>query len=118
VNRSLIIQAAWNVATEKNPMLTTVLKAKYYPNSSFWKVTNNTTKYVFWSTILPVKQEVIPQFGQVHGVQYGSRYIITCFCQFLEILYRLLSLNYGLLTLVNGTPVILPISLITRQCRL
>ena len=34
-NKSLLIQAAWNIATQKNPMLSTVLKAKYYPNSSF-----------------------------------------------------------------------------------
>jgi hypothetical protein len=35
VNKILLIQAAWNVATHKNPMLLAVLKAKYYPNSSF-----------------------------------------------------------------------------------
>jgi len=35
VNKSLLTQAAWNIATQKNPMLSTVLKAKYYPNSSF-----------------------------------------------------------------------------------
>lgn len=35
VNKSLLIHAAWNVATLKNPMLSAVLKAKYYPHSSF-----------------------------------------------------------------------------------
>ena len=32
VNKSLIIHSAWNVATNKNPFLTAILKAKYYPN--------------------------------------------------------------------------------------
>ena len=35
VNRSLIIQAAYNIATEKSPILTSVLKSKYFTNKSF-----------------------------------------------------------------------------------
>jgi hypothetical protein len=52
VNKSLLIQAAWNVATHKNPMLSAVLKAKYYPNSSFWTATCTDIKSIFWSSIL------------------------------------------------------------------
>jgi len=35
VNRSLIIQAAYNIATEKSSILTAVLKSKYFTNKSF-----------------------------------------------------------------------------------
>jgi hypothetical protein len=35
VNRSLIIHAAYNIATNKNPLLTSVLKTKYFHNLSF-----------------------------------------------------------------------------------
>lgn len=59
VNKFLNIQAAWNVATQKNPMLSAILKAKYYPTSSFWTVNNNTTKSIFWSSILQVKKDLI-----------------------------------------------------------
>lgn len=59
VNKSLLIHAAWNVATNKNPMLSAILKAKYHPNSSFWTARNPASKSVFWSSILQVKQELI-----------------------------------------------------------
>lgn len=58
MNKSLIIHAAWNVATIKNPMLSAVLKAKYYPYSSFWTAKNMATKSVFWCSILQVKQDL------------------------------------------------------------
>jgi hypothetical protein len=35
VNKSLIIHVAYNIANNKSPFLTAVLKAKYFPNSSF-----------------------------------------------------------------------------------
>jgi len=31
VNQSLLINFAWNIATDKNPLLSDILKAKYYP---------------------------------------------------------------------------------------
>jgi len=58
VNKSLLTQAAWNIATQKNPMLSAVLKAKYYPDSSFWTSTATGTKSIFWSSILQVKKEL------------------------------------------------------------
>jgi len=39
----MIIHSAWNVATNKNPFLTAILKAKYYPNHSFWTAPTNGT---------------------------------------------------------------------------
>jgi hypothetical protein len=36
INKSLLIQSAWNVATNKNPFLSSILKAKKYPNNTFW----------------------------------------------------------------------------------
>lgn len=58
VNKSLIIHAAYNIANEKNPFLTAVLKAKYYPNTSFWKSSTSTTKSIFWSFVLQVKGDL------------------------------------------------------------
>lgn len=46
VNKSLIIHAAYNIANNKNPLLTSVLKAKYFPNS-FWTATNIGTRSIF-----------------------------------------------------------------------
>lgn len=36
-------------------MLTSVLKAKYFPNSSFWTTPNPSTRSIFWSSIMQVK---------------------------------------------------------------
>jgi hypothetical protein len=36
INKSLLIQSAWNVATNKNPFPSAIVKAKYYPNNTFW----------------------------------------------------------------------------------
>lgn len=59
VNRSLILHTAWNVATDKNAFLTTILKAKYFPNTSFWSACNNSTKSTFWSSIMQVKDILV-----------------------------------------------------------
>jgi hypothetical protein len=58
VNKSLILHAACNIATNKNPMLSSILKAKYYPNSSFWTASNSGTRSIFWSSIMQVKKEL------------------------------------------------------------
>jgi hypothetical protein len=39
-------------------MLAAVLKAKYYPDSSFWTAKNSGPRSVFWSSILQVKQQL------------------------------------------------------------
>jgi len=36
INHSIILHAAWNIATERDPLLSAGLKAKYFPNTSFW----------------------------------------------------------------------------------
>jgi len=58
INRSLIIQAAYNIAIEKNPMLTVVLKAKYFHNKSFWTANTNGPRSIFWSSIMQVREEL------------------------------------------------------------
>ena len=35
VNKSLLTHAAWDIATNKNPFLSSILKAKYYHNGPF-----------------------------------------------------------------------------------
>ena len=58
VNKSLIIQAAYNIATEKSPILTSVLKSKYFSNKSFWTANNKGPRSIFWSSIMQVKKEL------------------------------------------------------------
>jgi hypothetical protein len=55
VNKSLILNAAWRIATEKHEYISAILKSKYYPNQSFWTATKNIPKSIFWSSILQVK---------------------------------------------------------------
>jgi GH25 family lysozyme M1 (1,4-beta-N-acetylmuramidase) len=51
VNKSLLTQAAWNIVTNKNPFLISVLKAKYYHNTSFWTANTTGPRSIFWSSI-------------------------------------------------------------------
>jgi hypothetical protein len=51
VNKSLLTNAAWNISNSKNPFLISVLKAKYYHNSSFWTA-NTTTPGPFFGLLL------------------------------------------------------------------
>lgn len=46
------MQSTWNIATNKNPFLTNVLRAKYFPIESFWNATNYGRRSIFWSSIL------------------------------------------------------------------
>jgi len=59
VNRSLILHAAWNIVTGKNPFLTSILKAKYFPNTSFWLAHNNSIKSAFWSSVMQIKDILV-----------------------------------------------------------
>jgi hypothetical protein len=52
INKSLLIQSAWNVATNKNPFLSAIVKAKYYPNNTFWTSPTTGPRSVYWSSIL------------------------------------------------------------------
>ena len=58
VNKSLIMNVAYNIVTNKNPFLSAVIRAKYYTNSSFWIAPSSTTKSAFWSSILQVRKEL------------------------------------------------------------
>jgi hypothetical protein len=55
INKSMFINTAWNVITDKNPFLSNILKAKYYPNSSFWTASTAGPRSVFWSSVLQIK---------------------------------------------------------------
>ena len=58
VNQSLLINSAWNIATNKNPLLSDILKAKYYSCTSFWKANANVSKSIYWSSILKVRHHL------------------------------------------------------------
>lgn len=58
VNKSLIIRNAYDIATNKNPLLTAVLKSKYFHTSSFWTANRYGPKSIFWSSILQVKKDL------------------------------------------------------------
>ena len=47
VNQSLVLHSAWMIATSEDPMLTAILKAKYFHNNSFWKTKPSGSKSIF-----------------------------------------------------------------------
>jgi hypothetical protein len=86
VNHSLIINAAWNIATGKNNFLSSILKAKYYPNTSFWNASNSPTKSIFWSSITQVKDILHRHcIMQIHNGQ--SSIWSTPWCEIWESIY-------------------------------
>ena len=70
VNKSLITQASWNIVTNKNSFLTSILKAKYFPNSAFWTATTTGPRSMLWSSIMQVKKELIQY--TVYQVHVGN----------------------------------------------
>jgi hypothetical protein len=73
INKSLIIHTTWSIITNKNPILSNVLKAKYYPNSSFWTATATGPRSVFWSSVLQVRHHLHDNSTiQIHA---GNSYI-------------------------------------------
>ncbi|CAN6173732.1 unnamed protein product [Urochloa humidicola] len=61
VNKSLLIKMAWHIVSQKVPHLTAILKAKYYPNHSFWTAPLHTPRSLFWASILKIKTELHKQ---------------------------------------------------------
>ena len=52
INKSLLTQAAWNIVTNKNHFLSSVIKAKYYHDASFFTAKTNGPRSVLWSSVL------------------------------------------------------------------
>jgi hypothetical protein len=52
MNQALILMAAWRIAEQPNDFLHSVLKSKYFPNSSVWRPNSNAPKSAFWASIL------------------------------------------------------------------
>jgi hypothetical protein len=127
VNKSLLTQASWNIVTNKNPFLTSVLKA-YYHNTSFWIANTSGPRSIFWSSILQVKkscaatlstksmQGTVP-FGPRLGVLFGTPYMTIYFYLSLTLPYLQQFLAFGCLTLVLGMFSLFLMSLITRLYR-
>ena len=68
INKSLITKAAWNIATNKNPFLTAILKAKYFSNASFWTANSGGPRSIFWSSILQIRKDLTTNVTyQIHG---------------------------------------------------
>ena len=68
VSHSLIIHSAWNIATNKNPFLTAILKAKYFPNDSFWTSPNRGSRSIYWSSIMQVRHHILSNSTyQIHA---------------------------------------------------
>ncbi|WVZ83225.1 hypothetical protein U9M48_030394 [Paspalum notatum var. saurae] len=61
VNRRLVLHSAWMIVNGKDPFLTSILKSKYFHNSSFWKCNMNGPKSVFRSSIQGVKNQLVAQ---------------------------------------------------------
>jgi hypothetical protein len=78
INNCFIIRSAWNIATNKN--IVAILKAKYYPDNTFWTASNTTFIFVYWSSILQVNITFTPmpfyKFTMEtppHGIHLGLR---------------------------------------------
>jgi hypothetical protein len=54
VNKSLITNYVWNVATNKSPFRTAILTANYYRDNSFWTAPTIGTCSVYGSSIMQV----------------------------------------------------------------
>ncbi|KAM3328804.1 hypothetical protein ACQJBY_026121 [Aegilops geniculata] len=52
INESLILAAAWRLAINPTSHLYSVLRAKYFPNTTIWKATLAPPKSAFWAAIL------------------------------------------------------------------
>jgi hypothetical protein len=49
-----MLMAAWRIADQPNSFLNTVLKSKYFPDSSIWRPNPNVPKSAFWASIIKV----------------------------------------------------------------
>jgi hypothetical protein len=47
MNQALILMAAWRIANQPNDFLHSVLKSKYFPDSSIWRPNTNVPKSAF-----------------------------------------------------------------------
>jgi hypothetical protein len=54
MNQSLLLMTAWRIADNKDNFLYSVLKSKYFPDSSIWRPNINAPKSAFWSSVLKV----------------------------------------------------------------
>jgi hypothetical protein len=90
INKSLLIQYAWNVATNKNSLLTAILKYKRYPDNTFWTAPNTGFRSVYWSSLLQVKHHLYSMATlQIHKgnssiwspprLLIGKPFMIMCF---------------------------------------
>ena len=67
VNKSLILNAVWKIATGTNKFLSDIIKSKYYPDTSFWLSPNHSTKSAFWASVTSVKKVLVDNCKvQVH----------------------------------------------------
>jgi len=68
VNLSLIIHSAWNIATNNNPLLSAILKAKYHPSTSFWNAPTSGPRSIYWSSVLQVRHHLTSNaIYQIHN---------------------------------------------------
>jgi hypothetical protein len=87
-NRLKIIQSAWNISTNKNPLLSAALKAKYYPDNTLWTASTTvldlfigplffTLNIIF--TLMPFCKFTMaaPPYGLPLGLRIGKLYMIT-----------------------------------------
>jgi hypothetical protein len=54
MNQGLLLMTAWRLADNKDSFLYSVLKSKYFADSSIWRPNVNTPKSAFWSSILKI----------------------------------------------------------------
>lgn len=79
------------LGADKEPFLLAVIKAKYYPNSTFWISKSSSYKSLFWSSITQLKPTLC-QTTTVQLQQGNSSIWSTPWCPFWESIHNHLQL--------------------------
>lgn len=113
INKSLITHAAWNIVTNKNNLLTSIFKAKYFLNSSFGalplKDLGLFSSPLFSKSGMVYTKTVCTKFMQetllsspLPGILFGESSMAICFFLSLKILCRVLWQIFGSPILTTG----------------
>lgn len=100
VNRSLVLHSAWFIASQKNPLLSAILKSKYFPNTSFWRAPLYGTRSAFWASVMQVKHH-LHEYA-IYQINAGNSNIWTePWCEDWENIHNYLNISQTCTNLTN-----------------
>lgn len=68
MNKSMVAMMAWRIIKNSNSLISKILKAKYFHNSSIWKANTHIPKSTFWAYVI----KILPFILKVCQVQIAS----------------------------------------------